>query len=551
MLNIIKKNSIELIYLILALLLIYTLSYFHHPLLERADTMFHYNRLAILIEALSNGNYPGYIDYSAINGYGYLINTFYPDLTLIPFAIIGLFTSLKTAYLSMLLIISLCTFIFTYSCIKTIFKSKFIGYITALLYTFCLYRLFDVYFRGAIAEYIAFTFLPLILLGIYQISNGDYKKWYIFTIGCFLLLNTHLITVVMVSVGIIVYILINIKQYIEDKKRLKYLLISFLVTVLLSVGFLIPFGEQILSNQFFFSTQPSTDIRYSLLPMNKILEGMLNAVYPSENTSPNPILGATLFFPLFARLFVKCKDSKLIYVDIATIIAFGLVLSSNYYFPWQYIPFKYLQFIQHPTRLLMIASFIFAVAGSYYISLIEMKQIMRKWIPLVLVILTFLYIKVNANNYYEIFKVSGKIENKIEKGLAVGGAEYLPANISSLNDLWNTPRELLYDKENIKITNIDLGDGKAKFEIVNLLKKDSIIVPFTYYKGYKININGKNIDYTQSENGLIKIDVDKQSSVVVSYIGTTIQKISNYFAILFLLVFVIFVSIKTLKFRKK
>lgn len=121
---------------------------------------------------------------------------------------------------------SVCTFYFTYICIKSIFKSAYIGYITAILYTFCLYRLFDVYYRGAIAEYLAFTFLPIILLGIYHISNGDYRKWYIFTIGCFLLLNTHLITTAVVGICIVAYLIINYKNYVKETKRIKYLGIS-------------------------------------------------------------------------------------------------------------------------------------------------------------------------------------------------------------------------------------------------------------------------------------------------------------------------------------
>lgn len=80
MLDTIKNNLTKIGCFLLALLLIYTLSYFHNPLLERADTMFHYNRLSLLIEALRNGVYPTYLDYGSTNGYGYLINTFIQTL---------------------------------------------------------------------------------------------------------------------------------------------------------------------------------------------------------------------------------------------------------------------------------------------------------------------------------------------------------------------------------------------------------------------------------------------------------------------------------------
>ena len=549
MLDTIRKNQFEILYALLALLLICALSYFYSPLLERADTVFHYNRLSLVIDALRNGAYPIYMDYGSINRYGYLTNAFYPDLILLPFAIVGLFTSLKTSFLTLIFITSVCTFYFTYTCVKCIFKSKYIGYIAALLYTFCLYRIFDVYYRGAMAEYMAFTFLPIVLLGIYQISNGNYHKWYIFTIGCFLLLNTHLITTAMVGLAVVIYIVINCKQYIHQRKRIKYLAISIFATVLLSLGFLVPFAEQLLSNQFYFSTQPATDIKYSLLTMNKILEGLLNTVY-SANELPQAKLGGMLFFLLFARLFIRCRYNKIKYIDIAVILAFGLIFSANYYFPWTYFPFKYMQFIQHPVRLLMIASFILSIACSYYIAHVTIKSKYKKWVLLILIGVTFLIIKTNGSNYYEIFKISGTIGNHVEKGLSIGGAEYLPSRITSVDDLWKTPRKLVYNKENIKITNIDLSEAKASFDVVNLSTKDSIIIPFTYYKGYQISSNGKDLEYVQSEKGLIKIDVDKQSTIQMSYIGTTLQKTSNYLALLFILIFVVFVSIKTLKYKK-
>lgn len=198
----------------------------------------------------------------------------------------------------------------------------------------------------------------------------------------------------------------------------------------------------------------------------------------------------------------------------------------------------------------MIASFILAIAVSYYIASIDIHAKNKKWVIIALSVVTFLIIKTNGSNYYEIFKATGKIENKIEKGLSIGGAEYLPSSIPSVDYLWKNPRELIYDKENIKITNKNITDNLVSFDIVNLSVKDSIIIPFTYYKGYEISCDGVGIEYTQSDNGFIKIDVDKQSTIKVSYIGTNIQIISNYLALLLIFIFIVYVSIKTLKCKK-
>ena len=46
-----------------------------------------------------------------------------------------------------------------------IFKKKQIAWLSALLYTFSLYRLTDIYVRGALGEILALVFFPLIISG--------------------------------------------------------------------------------------------------------------------------------------------------------------------------------------------------------------------------------------------------------------------------------------------------------------------------------------------------------------------------------------------------
>ncbi|ROV60289.1 hypothetical protein EGO58_10850 [Limosilactobacillus reuteri] len=49
--------------------------------------------------------------------------------------------------------------------------------ITAILYTFGTYRIIDIWTRFALGEFIALSFLPLVIYGIYSITFGNYKDW--------------------------------------------------------------------------------------------------------------------------------------------------------------------------------------------------------------------------------------------------------------------------------------------------------------------------------------------------------------------------------------
>lgn len=191
---------------------------FYSPLCASGDFYVHFNRLVVLMEALKDGSFPYYMDYHIMDSYGYLIKGFYSDFLLIPFAIIGNLSSATTAYLSIIFISTFCCGIWMHIAIKKITKNNYIALLTSLLFTFCTYRVFDIYIRGALGEILSFTFIPLIIWGSYEIIKGDYKKWYIFTVGISLLLYSHLISTVLTSCVIGVFYLLNFKDLWKDKK---------------------------------------------------------------------------------------------------------------------------------------------------------------------------------------------------------------------------------------------------------------------------------------------------------------------------------------------
>lgn len=62
------------------------------------DYFFNLQRFRTLMGALQSGNYPIYLDYQVMEGYGYFTKAFYPDLMLLPFAALAILTSIPFAY---------------------------------------------------------------------------------------------------------------------------------------------------------------------------------------------------------------------------------------------------------------------------------------------------------------------------------------------------------------------------------------------------------------------------------------------------------------------
>ncbi len=140
------------------------------------DYYFNIGRFEMLIQTIKAGNYPIYIDYNTLEGYGYFTKGFYPDLVLFPFALLAILTGAGIAYNLMIFTMTFLCGLFMYNAVKVVFGNSFVSAISAILYTFSAYHLFDWYNRAALGESISFTFLPLVFLGLYHIIKGDYKK---------------------------------------------------------------------------------------------------------------------------------------------------------------------------------------------------------------------------------------------------------------------------------------------------------------------------------------------------------------------------------------
>ena len=67
--------------------------------------------------------------------------------------------------------------------VKTVTKSDKMSIVSSLIYMVAPYHLVDIYIRCAIGEVVAFVFIPIIFLGLYNILNNNTKKDYYLAIG--------------------------------------------------------------------------------------------------------------------------------------------------------------------------------------------------------------------------------------------------------------------------------------------------------------------------------------------------------------------------------
>ena len=127
-------------------------------------------------------------------------------------------------------------------------KKDFAGLLFATLYTFSLYRLDNIVIRFAMGEFIAYAFIPLVFYGLFVILKGDYKKWYVLSIGMSLIAYSHLISLLLTGLLVGLIFIITFGFVDSKKERLLSFIVATLSTISIFAFQLVLMGEQSLSN---------------------------------------------------------------------------------------------------------------------------------------------------------------------------------------------------------------------------------------------------------------------------------------------------------------
>lgn len=544
------KNQYRIFFLVLVLITLFMILCNGSSSIHSGyDFFFQYRRLDVLIDALRHGDYISYIDYSNLDGYGYMVKAFYPDLILIPFAVIGIFTGTYAAYDIMIFVMTILCGLFMYRTVKVIYKNTYTAAISSILYTFAVYRLYDIYHRGALAESLSFTFLPIVFLGLYYIIQGDYKRWYILAIGFSLMIYTHAIASVLMFLTLLILCAVYYKKLVAEPKRIIYLCLAGTITVLLTAYYIFPALEQLLSESFYLdSRNPGGGAGYGKVGFDYIFWGFVSGVAYRQGLWAG--IGIILTMAVLLRLFIRRKwdDKQLRSVDIGVIISICFIIATSRIFPWGRFPFNLLSFIQYPWRLYEFASYFFAIAGGFYLSLLFVKNKSRIATASVVIVFTMVTIYIHSENFkmldtlgdLQIFAGKKTEIPHIDNRFHTIGSEYLPSRLPAIEYVKERGEIVESDNGDSQITNLKRNYNHTSLD-VTILKADSLTLPILYYKGYAAKLNGKELPVVQSNYGFIKIPVNESGRVKAYYKGTSVQKTSFFISIIctFALIFYI------------
>ena len=510
------------------------------------------------------------------NNFGYSWNIFYSPLTAYIPLIFRIFSfSFETCLKLFMFVVTVATGIAMYKFVIKITKNKNIAILASVLYIIAPYRITDMYVRMALAELTSFIFIPMVFSGMYSIINEN-KKSSLLIIGASGLILTHTVVCMYTAILCFVYLIVFIRKL--NKKSILNLLVSLLMIVLITSFYWVGLAQHYFSTSYEVFV-PGRMERVDVLNFYKTSLSQL--VYTDQEQKMIYEIGIVTFIgllltPIAIMKFEKQereKDFTKIY-GLFGILGIVLTIMTLKIFPFEKLPGTFTM-IQFTFRLFEFTSFFFAIISAVNFWILIKNFNIRDVIIISLIacLLTTIYgkkisyeKKYDEKDFIEPRRVTKDV-GRINAGMA--SFEYLPSKafnclktyIADREDvpiiLNNSDNQIIisdYEKNgsNMKMKILkaspELANGTDKvYEVSEELTNEEdtiseanqddesskanttsedieIELPYIYYLGYRVKIDGKEVKYTESEHGFVQINIDKElneeAEITVKYLGT-------------------------------
>lgn len=337
------------------------------------DVAFHLMRIEGIAQELQRGVFPVRLSSLWMDGYGYPVSIYYGDFLLYLPALLRLAgIPLVASYKWYIFCINLLTAVLAYVCFSRMGQKRWVALAACAAYVCAPYRMVNIYVRGAVGEYSAVTFLPVVALGVYQIYTADLSRRkelcraaLILALGMTGVLCTHLLSAEMAAIVIALVCLLLARRTFRLRRILAYLL-AVGETVLFSLFFLVPFLDYYANVSVRINTtleQSTQKIQYGGAYLGQYFSFFQNPIGQSSSDvaqrmqmTPGLVLMAALLLAVI--LWVNGKASRRL--RLYTVLACLMLWLSSDLFPWDFLAAhsrlgNFLAQVQFPWRYLSFA----------------------------------------------------------------------------------------------------------------------------------------------------------------------------------------------------
>ena len=581
----ITKESLARTGVLIGTMFVSCIPLFFDKLIIGHDTIIQLLRLEGIKDGYLAGQLPVKVEPTFCGGYGYAFSIFYGSLFYnIPALLRLMGFSIQFSYKMYVALINIATVLISYYSFFVMLKNKKNAVIASVLYSLSVYRFYDLYQRGAVGEYTAMTFLPLIAVGLWKIYTSPddknlRKMWVMPVIGFWGVIQSHVLSTEIYGAFTLLLCLIMFKKTFK-KDRFIVLLKIVLISAVLNANYLLPFLECFMLDNLYIKHDSYVEVLIGM-PITHIFK-----FYTGKSSSSYYIvdggLGCTSIIVIIMLVYAGVKkyfseDSRR-KLWITGIISLLSVILASSIIPWMkmtnfldagtssgtvsklmHAVSRVFKTVQFPVRYVTVGAFVFIMFTCIVIFCKKNDKVLKAATGLIFAITVVQFVWLSA-----VMMKNGNLDTRYaisptDKDFTfnLGGFEYMP-----LRDDDGIPyMNMLMENEECQTTNAEISNYSKYLTNINVHIKTGaastgmVEFPLLYYRGYKavdVNTGEELLVYNSTSSARLAVIVtaDYDSDVKVYYAGKTTWHIAEVVSAMMMLFIILYSAYPAMKNRK-
>ncbi|HJX59281.1 MAG TPA: hypothetical protein VJ481_01845 [Patescibacteria group bacterium] len=494
--------------------------YTAHDIWHQVARLYHYQR------AVSEGVFPPYWISTLAGGFGYPLFVFsyhFPWLLALPILKIGF--DIPATIKILFFISHIASGFAMYVLSLRVFKSRWAGLTSAILYLWAPFRFLTIIVAAAMGVAFVFTFIPILCLGILLAADEKKARWAVILIalGTAGIILSHFSSVLAVIPTAAIF---SLAIFFTAKDRKAFVLNSLrglLLGLGLSSFYVLPaiyysklgigFGNNYL--RYFVNLSQLVYSKWGYGPIiNSAKDGEMSFQVGVAHWISIALSSVLLIFSK------RGKTQRHIPLSLLIAFAFSLFMMLDYSLPvWETI--THFVPVDFPFRFMLPAVFVASLLAGFV--MISVGKLIK---PILFIFLIVVALFTNRNHIRVNLYTDYQVEDYVAAEFTTSSMnEYLPLWVDT--HLFSRKSTSPLEPENIPVKDIERATQKLSFEAI-FPKEMSVSVNHLAYPGIILRVDGNPTNYSRDVYGRVSFSASKgKHNIAVTFEETKMIKIAK------------------------